>query len=417
MLKHVQPLRLAAAVITTTCLASSAALATNGMFSHGFGINAKALAGAVTANSQDSLAAGSNPAGMLKQGNRVDVGVSAFMPDRGYSSLGAFVPPRGPNQDSGNKLFLVPEFGINYMLDDKSSIGLSVGGNGGMNTEYNISVYGGPSRPTGVDLSQMFIGLTYAREVLPGHVFGITPVLAVQRFKAEGLSPFATAAFSTRPGNVTDRGYDLSYGGGIAVGYQGKLSDEVTVGLAYFSRMFMTRFDKYSGLFAEQGDMDVPPVFNAGIAVEFLPGWTLSADFQAIFYGQIPAIANSGAALPFALGSDQGAGFGWDTMSVVKAGLQWEATDNLTLRAGISHNSQTFEPSEILFNVIAPGIVRTHASIGATYTINEHNKISFAYTRAFENHQAGTAPAAFGGDQVVLRMDQHDLGLSWTYSW
>jgi len=121
-------------------LSTTSAQATNGMLSHGFGINAKALAGATTANSQDSLAAGSNPAGLLKQGNRVDVGVSAFMPDRGFSSASAALPPLGPAQDSGNGIFFIPEFGFNYMLDEKSSVGLSVGGNGGMNTEYNVAV-------------------------------------------------------------------------------------------------------------------------------------------------------------------------------------------------------------------------------------------------------------------------------------
>ena len=46
------------------------AAATNGYFSHGVSINEKSLAGAGAAYSQDTLAAASNPAGMVFQGNR-----------------------------------------------------------------------------------------------------------------------------------------------------------------------------------------------------------------------------------------------------------------------------------------------------------------------------------------------------------
>ncbi len=127
------------------------ALATNGYFTHGISTAEKGLAGAGAAYSQDSLAAANNPAGMVWQGSRYDVGAAIFAPMRNYSSEGTPSAPVGApcgfncpfsigdgdqNIDSENESFLIPHFGYNRMLDDDSSIGLSVYGNGGMNTEY-----------------------------------------------------------------------------------------------------------------------------------------------------------------------------------------------------------------------------------------------------------------------------------------
>ncbi|MCB2102447.1 MAG: outer membrane protein transport protein [Rhodobacterales bacterium] len=407
--------RMAVAAVAAAAALSyvQTAQATNGAYSHAFGTRAKGMAGAGTALAQDAIAAGVNPAAMAFVGNRVDVGIEAFMPDREYSSNGAAFPITGAESD--NKLFLVPDLGVNYEISEKGSLGISIAGNGGMNTEYPKTVFAGGSIPTGVDLSQMFVGVTYAHKLTPNHAIGVTPVFAAQRFKAYGLEPFAGQ--STSPGNLTGRGYDYSYGGGFALGYQGKLSDTFRVGVGYISHMYMTPFDKYKGLFAEQGDFDIPPVLNAGVAWEFLPGWTVAADYQRIFYEDVKSISNVHTNLPLNLGSNGGGGFGWQNMNVAKLGLQWVATDALTLRAGASYNTSPFEGDQILFNVLAPAVVRVHASVGATWAFNENHEVSFAYTRAFSNTKSGQGPAAFGGALVNLRMDQHDLAVGYTYKW
>ena len=120
--------------------------ATNGYFAHGHGMKSRALAGAGVAFPQDAMAGSTNPAGMVFIGNRFDIGAVLFKPDRNYSagpSLangngGAFTI--GPaSVKSGDESFLIPSFGINYMLTERDAIGLSVYGNGGLNTTYSGS--------------------------------------------------------------------------------------------------------------------------------------------------------------------------------------------------------------------------------------------------------------------------------------
>jgi hypothetical protein len=143
---------------------------------------------------QDALDAAVNPANMVFLGKRYDLGIAFFNPNRQYtvtgnpSGLGFGLAPGTVKSDS--KWFVIPSFGANWMLDADSSIGLSIYGNGGMNTDYPTNTFGGSS-PTGVDLMQLFIAPTYARKLAPQHALVSRPILAIQRLTQEACSLFS----------------------------------------------------------------------------------------------------------------------------------------------------------------------------------------------------------------------------------
>jgi long-chain fatty acid transport protein len=56
--------------------------ATNGYFQHGYGIKSQGMGGVGIALPQDALAAATNPAGMAFIGDRYDLGVNIFRPER-----------------------------------------------------------------------------------------------------------------------------------------------------------------------------------------------------------------------------------------------------------------------------------------------------------------------------------------------
>ena len=87
--------------------------------------------------------------------------------------------------------------------------------------------------------------------------------------------------------------------------------------------------------------------------------------------------------------------------------------DALTLRTGISHNSQTFNDDQVLFNILAPGVVRTHASVGATYQFSKNHAVNFSFTRAFSDSVTGTSVNT-GTQTIKLRMDQYDGVIGYT---
>lgn len=144
------------AALVAIAAASGSAFATNGYFAHGYGMKAKGMAGVGIALPQDGLAAATNPAGMVMVGDRLDLGVDWFKPNRGAEIVGTGVGINGNYDGNGDSSFLVPEFGYNKMLGWDMSVGVSVYGNGGMNTKYDTSPFVaiGGQNPAGVNLEQ-----------------------------------------------------------------------------------------------------------------------------------------------------------------------------------------------------------------------------------------------------------------------
>jgi long-chain fatty acid transport protein len=386
---------------------------------------------------------------LTRLGRRYDAELELFSPKREYKANDDFAPPPNPSvppgrQKSSNDYFLIPGFGINFPINDKSTIGFALVGQGGMNTEYDTATFanfaappGSPqnptaeftaTEPTGVDFAQMAMGITYARELGPfaglgitRQSIGITPIIAVQRFKARGLQPFK--ALSVSPDNVTNNGYDYSWGGGVRVGWLGSLlHDQLNVGISYQSKLRMTDFDDYEGLFAEGGDFDIPAIFNAGLALLITPKLTLVADFKRIFYGDIDALSNTND-IPLdqiiadpdnRLGGAQGLGFGWEDINVYSVGVQYQASEKLTLRTGFSAADEPWKNVNTLFNILAPATVEKHASLGASYNLNKQSRINVAYTHAFRNTIEGTS--TFTGPQTgYVRMHQNMVQISYSH--
>lgn len=409
------------AVLIAIAGASGSAFATNGYFSHGYGIKAKGMAGVGIAMPQDALAAATNPAGMVMVGDRLDVGVDWFKPNRGADIVGAGAPgATGSYDGNGDSSFLIPEFGYNKMLGGDMSVGVSVYGNGGMNTRYNTSpfVAYGSQNPAGVNLEQLFVAPTFAMKLNKDHAIGASIVLAYQTFGATGLQGFDNAFVSASPGNVTNRGNDHSTGWGLRLGWTGQVSENVTLGATYASKI-KGKFDAYKGLFAEQGGFDIPENYGVGIAVKATPKLTVAADIQQINYGGVRSVANTvnclfaGACM---LGQSGGAGFGWRDLTAYKLGLSYEYSKDLTLRAGLSTNRQPIPAGQTFFNILAPGVVENHLTLGGTWTLASKNELSVGYMHAFKKtiNGSGSIPAVpFGGGEVNLHMSQDSLGVAY----
>jgi len=405
--------------------ATGMAQATNGYFSHGFGTTSKGLAGAGVAYSQDAMAAATNPAGMVTVGDRIDLGAALFSPRREYtvtgnpSGVGGTFGLEPGTVESDSDYFLIPHFAWNRMLDDQSSIGISVYGNGGMNTDYPVTPMGGTfyAGAAGVDLTQLFIAPTYARKINDTASWGVTPIIAYQRFKATGLGSFG--GFSSDAANLSDRGYDSSWGYGVRLGVQGEVSPGLRLGASYQSKIFAEEFDKYKGLFAEQGDFDIPANMTVGLAWDVSPSSTLFFDVQHIWYSDIASVGNPFSKLTVEgqpLGADNGPGFGWKDMTIAKIGYQWQSSPDMTWRLGYSYGKQPIRDSEVLFNILAPAVIEHHLTGGFTKQIGTNNEFNFAAMYAPAKKVSGANPLEVPGQQEIeIKMYQFELEAS--YAW
>lgn len=387
--------------------------ATNGYFSHGYGIKSKGMGGVGVALPQDSITAAINPAGMVLIGNRWDVGAELFVPDReavtawGSANNATSTTYDGNGSGFGEEYFLIPEFGYNQMIGNNMSIGVSVFGNGGMNTSYSSTIFsaqtGGTN--TGIDLSQLFIAPTLSIKLDDKNSIGVSMNLVYQRFKAEGLSDFCglteptggPAGCSDGVGTgLSDQGSDDSIGIGFRFGWIGQLTDTVSAGFSFQPRTNMQPFTKYNQLFAEGGDFDIPA--NYAMGVSWLPTskLTLAMDVMQIKYSQVNAIANPNTFVPF-LGADNGPGFGWDDMTVYKLGASYQVNSGLVLRAGYNRGDQPISQGQTLFNVIAPAVVQDHLTLGFTMNMKSGGEWSGYFMHALKETVNGNPGGAATG--------------------
>ncbi len=414
------------------------AAATNGYFAHGFSAAQKALGGAGTALPEDALIVTINPAGMVWMGDSTEIDLSIFTPVRDYSAS-----ERGPDAQQGivtlspideqrshNEYWPLPAISYNRAWGENASWGISMYGNGGLNTEYlgSSTVFAqGMSEPTtllfdleeeckgglgggklirgpgnfcgdgnsraGVDLAILFVSPSVAYKIGDRSSIGIAPLLAMSRFSAQGLGAFAQ--FSNDPKHVSDRGHDLAFGGGYRVGFLTGLIPFVNIGGSYQSRVWMDKFDEYRGLFADQGAFDVPSTWNLGLAFRLTENMRLIADYQKINYSEITSVNNpldpndfvnncamprlfyalgfggSNEESPACLGASTGPGFGWQDMEIYKFGFQY-TFGGYKFRLGYSTTNQPIPGTEVLFNSLAPGVIEQHYTAGLSVRWSEN---------------------------------------------
>ncbi len=402
-------------------LIAPAAMATNGYFLHGQGTLSKSMAGAGVAFPREALDVANNPAASAFVEDGYTVGLALFSPDRQYTIDGA---PSGQPQTFGltpgtvtskSKYFPMPSLGFNFRPNDTTGIGVSVIAHGGMNTDYRTSTFYGSSH-TGVDLGQMFLNATYAKRFAKNHAIGITAIGVAQRFKASGLEAFG--GFSSDATNLTGNGYDWSYGGSLQVGYLGYLTPRFSVGATYMPRIKMSKFDKYQGLFADGGSFDIPSSMSAGVAYRAPRDVTFAADYQRIHYSDVRSVGNP--LLPnlglSPLGGDGGAGFGWKDISVYKLGVDWQATPDWGFRAGYSQCDQPIPDSEVLFNILAPGVIEQHYTAGLSRALgSKPGKINIGVMYAPSKTVMGPNPLEMPGQQQIeLKMNEWELEFSYS---
>jgi len=419
-------------------LGARPALATNGYFMIGYGAKSIGVGGAGVAFPQDRLAGTMNPAGMGLVPDGYDAGLrlvtavrNASIDCRGIGACDAVVKDR-----SARDLFLVPNFGWNRHLSENITIGVSVYGNGGINTTYGRAFYdeaaarimgGSPGTPgfprtgkLGIDFSQLFIAPSLAWRIHPAHTIGFSPIMAVQRFSSRGLESFAR--LSTDPTSVSSRGTDYELGGGVRVGWIGEPYPGIHLGAQYTSRIWVGRTTKYNGMLADNGAFDAPPHWTVGLAWDATQRLTMVFDFQRILWESVDAISNPGPTAAELtgvitqarlLGGSDGIGFGWIDQSIFKLGARYRHDDRLTLRAGWNHGSSQIPNRETLFNIIAPATTNDNATLGGGWRFAGGGELSLTYKHSFKKaiHDRSTA---FFGAPARASIYQNMVDVNWS---
>lgn len=390
----------------------------------------------------DTLCGAYNPAGEAFIGDRVDV-EAAWVHDWGSATLtGNKADPvthlpsdtlnpftNGHFNGMKTKDIYPVNFGINktWCLGCDWELATSVIV---YNRNYQKTTYSQPLFLLGTSNA----GLEYLNETISpivavkwcdSHSLAISVNYQVERIKANGLQNFDTLATITNPvgtvspGSVTNRGYDYSTGWGVTIGYLGRFTDCLSVGVTYQPKTKMTRLSKYKGFLAQHGRLDVPQKIGAGISYRFLDCVVLAFDVEHINWKQVKALSNpllpNGALFPNPLGSSQGPGFGFRNQWYYRVGLEWTIDENWVARIGYRHANTPIKKSQTAVNVLTLDTVEDFITVGGTWNINPCNELSIVYAYGFENKIKGkdSVPFIFGGGEANLKEQKYALGVAW----
>lgn len=409
-----------------------AANATNGYFPIGFGMKTQAMGGVGIAYPQDANAAGANPAGMALVDPQFNMSMAAFIPPRRVAAEFGYAEFQTPDstavtpapEKSEHNGFPFPGLGMSFELNDRTYVGLTVVG-AGANTDYKQNFFqltgvppNEPYGPLGVQYFQMQLLPTLAYKPIESQSFGASLALAAHTFRAYGLGNFGTPGttadfqFSADDRALTNNGPDWGYGAGARLGWIGNFFDEkFSLGAYWASKVYMTKFNRYAGLFAEEGSFDIPQHFGVGVAFRPATNLHIAFDVQQYQYSDVPAIGNRhptqtleevctrpigvtcsdpshvSSTTDQALGGPNSFGFGWRDQTVYKLGGMYRLNKKWSFRGGWNYGESPIPDDQLLFSLLAPAVTEHHVTFGTTYSISRAADIDFTIEYAFKNSQ------------------------------
>lgn len=409
--------KLALAIAATAGLTlSSAAFATNGIMQVGNGMAAHGTGGAGLSNPNEAMAGFDNPALVGKTGDSISMGFSVFMPDREVNMDGVF-PGTQPTVVSDNKVFAIPQVAFTSKINDGMSWGIMVNALGGMNTDYRTDPSGGAmsapvpapgqmySGPQTVDLSGMIVAPTLSFALGKNATIGASLLIGYTNFRVRNL--FGSG--------LNNEGSTVGYG--VKLGGDFKLTDGISIGAILQPKVAMDEFDFFKSFlsspqFGFTGDAALTLPNIAGVGAKFAVGnMNIVTD---LMYYQWTSV-------------DVFEFFGWDDQFVIKAGLEFPATNKLTLRAGVNYGESPIKggnrtgngASDAAFsNYPFPAISEQHITVGLGYKMDKSMTVNAYYLHSPEACQTASTTSSGGalpaGTEIC--MTQNAFGLGFNYA-
>ncbi|MDF3047615.1 MAG: Exported protein of unknown function [Candidatus Midichloriaceae bacterium] len=351
----------------------NSANATNGYFMSGYG-SKLGTSGAGVAKAMDATDGYSNPALLARAPSNFFVALGMFHPKR-FKDTSATPPqsilggapagnPIAGKQWSKSNNFPDGSIAVSWNKD-KYSVGFSITGSGGMNTDYqnpriNPAVISSNSYDMGVNYRIINFTPALAMPIMNKQIsIGIAPIISYSDFR----STSANSTFAETSGNnKTDR----AWGVGARLGFDWKMTNELTFAAAGQIPTYYQRFDKYKDIL--KSSFNYPANATVGFAWDATKDTTLMLDYQYIHYKGTKLLKDN----------PQNGGFGWDNMNIFKVGIEHNFKDWLTARAGYSYGKSPISKEVVFANVIAPAVVEHHISGGLKYKTSKSKAVSLS---------------------------------------
>jgi long-chain fatty acid transport protein len=184
-----------------------------------------------------------------------------------------------------------------------------------------------------------------------------------------------------------------AFGFGFQAGVHVEAASGVNFGLSFKSPQWFNDFEftvsddfAFASAFPDPFTfrLDYPMILSVGIAYVGSDRLVLAADARYIDFANAKGFDTVGYDVTGAV-----VGFGWKSIVVLAAGLEYELTSRLPVRLGYSYNSNPIENEVGFFNTPSPAIIQNRASGGLSYVLSETFSASVVVQYGFDNQIEG----------------------------
>ncbi|WP_372758004.1 OmpP1/FadL family transporter, partial [Mariniflexile sp.] len=119
--------------------------------------------------------------------------------------------------------------------------------------------------------------------------------------------------------------------------------------------------------------MDYPAIMSIGVGYS-TSDIDFALDFRRVDYENTEGFEKTGWTQTASV-----AGFGWENISILSAGLQYKGINKLPLRIGYTYSSNPIPEEITFFNIPATAIIKNAYQVGFSYIVNDSWKIDAVY--------------------------------------
>jgi long-chain fatty acid transport protein len=334
------------------------------------------------------------PAGMLGPGAPAVSGTT--QDDRGISPMPALAVVWG-NADSkhtfGLSAFGISGFGVTFPEEANNPFSPN------FNPTLNSNPINYPQAANGFGLIEsdymlLQVGFTYAYAISDKFSIGLEPTF---NYASLMLKPNPTANPTGAGYPNTEKTSTTGVGGQVGVFFDS--GNGFKAGASYkteqsFSELEFdnTYLDASTG--TNSFKMNYPAIISVGVGYS-AENFDLALDYRFVDYENTDGFAASGWTQTASV-----AGFGWQNMNIISAGLQYKGIEKLPLRVGYTYSSNPITEELAFFSVSAPAIINNAFQIGLSFIASDKFTLDAMFHHGTSGETTGVLMSPLAIDPV-----------------
>ncbi len=306
--------------------------------------------------------------------------------DRGVSIMPALAMVWGKKESKhrfGVSAFGISGFGVTFPESNTNPINMpqNMGGFGRVQSDYQL----------------LQVGFTYAYKISDNLSIGIAPTI---NYSSLELEPNPLASPDPAKGYpVSDKATAFGFGGQVGIYYNS--GSGLKLGASYKSQQYFGEFEfantylDGSAAPAVNFKMNYPSILSAGIGYS-LKDFDLAVDYRYVNYKNTEGFEAKGWTSTASV-----AGFGWNSISIVSAGVQYKGISKLPLRAGYTYSSNPISSELAMYSIPATAVIKNAFQFGFGYEFSKKFTLNLVY-----HH--GTSSGSTSGPLLSPMMIDHN---------